>query len=424
MNRRFRHVRSPTRPVLVPNAMDPARTTHASTVSPRMSSADRRALVRSPRRSATPKKMSKSDEDGSSRLAPTRAKRALFPSTTASPRANAPISPVEQARGAGVSPVEQASRMLRATTHRTFASSALASTPSPRDEAATNTTPTKTTPDFAATTPMSKHVRTLVKNAMTSLTKGRSRLEELVKSHGRGLNFSDAGAAESPVVRKSAPSPTVSATTSSLDREAAREATEMLLRSAKKLATPKKALRSPLRSPAPVQMDRVVPGVPMSILADSTATESMLVQENQVMTDDAACDEEVTSQPSLPPGFDASAMLNDEDAATAAAPVSLTDDIVSHIDVFARMMGKVISDTIEEISASLDVVPVIEIPERRTNVTEPTTPSRRSSRRKSVVVNNEKSAVDPTTPSRRSGRSKDPVTPSRRSKRVASRGKK
>ena len=424
MNRRFRHVRSPTRPVLVPNAMDPARTTHASTVSPRMSSADRRALVRSPRRSATPKKMSKSDEDGSSRLAPTRAKRALFPSTTASPRANAPISPVEQARGAGVSPVEQASRMLRATTHRTFASSALASTPSPRDEAATNTTPTKTTPDFAATTPMSKHVRTLVKNAMTSLTKGRSRLEELVKSHGRGLNFSDAGAAESPVVRKSAPSPTVSATTSSLDREAAREATEMLLRSAKKLATPKKALRSPLRSPAPVQMDRVVPGVPMSILADSTATESMLVQENQVMTDDAACDEEVTSQPSLPPGFDASAMLNDEDAATAAAPVSLTDDIVSHIDVFARMMGKVISDTIEEISASLDVVPVTEIPERRTNVTEPTTPSRRSSRRKSVVVNNEKSAVDPTTPSRRSGRSKDPVTPSRRSKRVASRGKK
>jgi hypothetical protein len=413
MNRRFRHVRSPTRPVLVPNAMEPARTTHASTVSPRMSSADRRALVRSPRRSATPKKMSKSDEDGSSRLAPTRAKRALFPSTTASPRANAPISPVEQA-----------SRMLRATTHRTFASSALASTPSPRDEAATNTTPTKTTPDFAATTPMSKHVRTLVKNAMTSLTKGRSRLEELVKSHGRGLNFSDAGAAESPVVRKSAPSPTVSATTSSLDREAAREATEMLLRSAKKLATPKKALRSPLRSPAPVQMDRVVPGVPMSILADSTATESMLVQENQVMTDDAACDEEVTSQPSLPPGFDASAMLNDEDAATAAAPVSLTDDIVSHIDVFARMMGKVISDTIEEISASLDVVPVTEIPERRTNVTEPTTPSRRSSRRKSVVVNNEKSAVDPTTPSRRSGRSKDPVTPSRRSKRVASRGKK
>ena len=414
MNRRFRHVRSPTRPVLVPNAMDPARTTHASTVSPRMSSADRRALVRSPRRSATPKKMSKSDEDGSSRLAPTRAKRALFPSTTASPRANAPT----------FSPVEQASRMLRATTHRTFASSALASMPSPRDEAATNTTPTKTTPDFAATTPMSKHVRTLVKNAMTSLTKGRSRLEELVKSHGRGLNFSDAGAAESPVVRKSAPSPTVSATTSSLDREAAREATEMLLRSAKKLATPKKALRSPLRSPAPVQMDRVVPGVPMSILADSTATESMLVQENQVMTDDAACDEEVTSQPSLPPGFDASAMLNDEDAATAAAPVSLTDDIVSHIDVFARMMGKVISDTIEEISASLDVVPVTEIPERRTNVTEPTTPSRRSSRRKSVVVNNEKSAVDPTTPSRRSGRSKDPVTPSRRSKRVASRGKK
>ena len=416
MNRRFRHVRSPTRPVLVPNAMDPARTTHASTVSPRMSSADRRALVRSPRRSATPKKMSKSDEDGSSRLAPTRAKRALFPSTTASPRANAPISPVEQA-----------SRMLRATTHRTFASSALASTPSPRRKAATSTTPTKTTPDFAATTPMSKHVRTLVKDAMTSLKKGRSRLEELVRSHGRGLNFNDAGAAESPVERKSAPSPTVSATTSSLDREAAREATEMLLRSAKKLATPKKALRSPLRSPAPVQqMDRVVPGVPMSVLADSTVTQSAVVKNNQAMADDAGCDEEVTSQQSLPTGFDASAMLNDvspEDAATPAAPVPLTDEIVNHIDVFARMMGKVISDTIEEISASLDVVPVTEIPERRTNVKEPTTPSRRSSRRKSVVANNEKSAADSTTPSRRSGRSKDPVTPSRRSKRVASRGK-
>ena len=414
---RHRHVRSPTRAVLVPIAMDPARTTPASNTSPRASSAargDRLALVRSPRRSATPKKMSMSD--GSTRLATTRAKRALFPPTTTSPRGNAPISPVEQA-----------SRMLRATTHRTFASSALASTPSPRDEAATNTTPTKTTPDFAATTPMSKHVRTLVKNAMTSLTKGRSRLEELVKSHGRGLNFSDAGAAESPVVRKSAPSPTVSATTSSLDREAAREATEMLLRSAKKLATPKKALRSPLRSPAPVQqMDRVVPGVPMSVLADSTVTQSAVVKNNQAMADDAGCDEEVTSQPSLPPGFDASAMLNDvspEDAATPAAPVPLTDEIVNHIDVFARMMGKVISDTIEEISASLDVVPVTEIPERRTNVKEPTTPSRRSSRRKSVVANNEKSAADSTTPSRRSGRSKDPVTPSRRSKRVASRGK-
>jgi len=414
---RHRHVRSPTRAVLVPIAMDPARTTPASNTSPRASSAargDRLALVRSPRRSATPKKMSMSD--GSTRLATTRAKRALFPPTTTSPRGNAPISPVEQA-----------SRMLRATTHRTFASSALASTPSPRRKAATSTTPTKTTPDFAATTPMSKHVRTLVKDAMTSLKKGRSRLEELVRSHGRGLNFNDAGAAESPVVRKSAPSPTVSATTSSLDREAAREATEMLLRSAKKLATPKKALRSPLRSPAPVQqMDRVVPGVPMSVLADSTVTQSAVVKNNQAMADDAGCDEEVTSQPSLPPGFDASAMLNDvspEDAATPAAPVPLTDEIVNHIDVFARMMGKVISDTIEEISASLDVVPVTEIPERRTNVKEPTTPSRRSSRRKSVVANNEKSAADSTTPSRRSGRSKDPVTPSRRSKRVASRGK-
>jgi hypothetical protein len=149
-----------------------------------------------------------------------------------------------------------------------------------------------------------------------------------------------------------------------LDREAAREATEMLLRSAKKLATPKKALRSPLRSPAPVQqMDRVVPGVPMSVLADSTVTQSAVVKNNQAMADDAGCDEEVTSQPSLPPGFDASAMLNDvspEDAATPAAPVPLTDEIVNHIDVFARMMGKVISDTIEEISASLDVVPADE----------------------------------------------------------------
>ena len=187
---RHRHVRSPTRAVLVPIAMDPARTTPASNTSPRASSAargDRLALVRSPRRSATPKKMSMSD--GSTRLATTRAKRALFPPTTTSPRGNAPISPVEQA-----------SRMLRATTHRTFASSALASTPSPRRKAATSTTPTKTTPDFAATTPMSKHVRTLVKDAMTSLKKGRSRLEELVRSHGRGLNFNDAGAAESPVV--------------------------------------------------------------------------------------------------------------------------------------------------------------------------------------------------------------------------------
>ena len=422
MNRRFRHVRSPTRAVLVPNAMDPARTTPASNTYLRAHVLGR--ARRPPRARALAAAFGDAQENVEVRRRWVDAPRADARETRAFPaddgvaaRLTPPFRP--WSRRHACCERRRTGRSRRARWRRRRRRD---------DEAATSTTPTKTTPDFAATTPMSKHVRTLVKDAMTSLTKGRSRLEELVRSHGRGLNFSDAGAAESPVVRKSAPSPTVSATTSSLDREAAREATEMLLRSAKKLATPKKALRSPLRSPAPVQqMDRVVPGVPMSVLADSTATESAVgsrITKRWRMT--PRCDEEVTSQPSLPPGFDASAMLNDvspEDAATPAAPVPLTDEIVNHIDVFARMMGKVISDTIEEISASLDVVPVTEIPERRTNVKEPTTPSRRSSRRKSVVANNEKSAADSTTPSRRSGRSKDPVTPSRRSKRVASRGK-
>jgi len=257
-----------------------------------------------------------------------------------------------------------------------------------------------------------------------------------VKSHGRGLNFNDDDDdAKSPALQKSAPSPTVSATTSALDREAEREATEMLLRSAKKLTTPKKVLQSPLRSPTPVQMDRVVPGVPMSVLADSTATQSFVVRNNQESVDNVVCDEEVTSQPSLPPGFDASTMLDEysrED--DVAAPVTFADDIIDHIDVFAQMMSKVISDTIEEISASLAAKPVISdtIEEmgaslavnQRQDVKEPTTPLRRSSRHKSIAANNGEVASDPVTPSRKSSRSKDPVTPSRRSKRVASRGKK
>lgn len=69
-------------------------------------------------------------------------------------------------------------------------------------------------------------------------------------------------------------------------------------------------------------------------------------------------------------------MLNDEDVVTAAALVLLIDDIVSYIDVFVCMMGKVILDIIEEISVLFDVVLVIEIFERWTNVTESTTSSR------------------------------------------------
>ena len=47
-------------------------------------------------------------------------------------------------------------------------------------------------------TPLSTHVTTLVKEAVTALKTGRARIDELVRSHrGRGLVFNDAP--ESPV---------------------------------------------------------------------------------------------------------------------------------------------------------------------------------------------------------------------------------
>ena len=303
-------------------------------------------------------------------------------------------------------------------------------------------------------TPLSVKVSTLVKDAMTALKEGRSRMESLVKSHrGKGLKFSDeddderiAGNVEIVVASNGCDSvislsaqPTVSQTASQDDREAHKEATEMLLRSAKKtsVSTPK-ALVSPLRSPKPLTMTRLEPGVPMAVLADSKTTDAPMMGE-ETTTD--CVDEEVTSQVSLPPGFNPSEFLQcggDENKKASDVCKSADADEPSGIDIFVRMMGKVIADTFQELQnvaqnaiAEPDSVKTLNVEEKVSIVDEqeevlppksseesPEKPTpRRSARRKSGA----KDALS--TPTRRSGRSKDPVTPTRRSKRLASQNK-
>lgn len=303
-------------------------------------------------------------------------------------------------------------------------------------------------------TPLSVKVSTLVKDAMTALKEGRSRMESLVKSHrGKGLKFSDEDDEERIVgddeivvasdgrdaVVPSAAQPTASHTESQDDRQAQKEATEMLLRSAKKtsLTTPKAALVSPLRSPKPLTMTRVEPGVPMAVLADSKTTDAPTTGE-ETTTD--CVDEEVTSQVSLPPGFDPSEFLecggNENKKASDARQSAAEADEPSGIDVFVRMMGKVIADTFQELQdvaqnantepTSAKTLAVEEKvddaeeapPTPKSSVRSPEKPTpRRSARRKSIAKD------APSTPFRRSGRSKDPVTPTRRSRRLASQNK-
>lgn len=275
-------------------------------------------------------------------------------------------------------------------------------------------------------------------------------MESLVKSHrGKGLKFSDDDDEERiasdvetvvasdgrDVVVSPAAQTTVSHTASQDDRQAQKEATEMLLRSARKTSvtnTPKAALVSPLRSPKPLTMTRVEPGVPMAVLADSKTTDAPTTGE-ETTTD--CVDEEVTSQVSLPPGFDPSEFLecggNENEKAS-----DVHADEPSGIDVFVRMMGKVIADTFQELQdvaqnaitepTSAKTLAVEEKvdeeqeapPTPKSSVQSPEKPTpRRSARRKSIAKD------APSTPSRRSTRSKDPVTPTRRSRRLASQNK-
>lgn len=269
-------------------------------------------------------------------------------------------------------------------------------------------------------TPLSVHVSSLVKEAMTALKTGRARIDELVRSHrGRGLVFNDEP--ESPVsvrvrARAERASPSVSATTASLeDREAAREATDALLRSAKKSMTPTKALCSPRRSPRPAKELRVRTGEDVPVLADSAATASALRADSAIDTQD----DEVTSQISLPSGFDPSEFIDAEPKKEFSA---VEERNAAAVDAFARMMAKVITDTREELRAAAKKEQAFAEPSSSERPAEAvaTTPRRRSRRKSSVKP------VDdaPETPSRRAGRPKEPATPTRRSRRLASKGRK
>jgi hypothetical protein len=272
-------------------------------------------------------------------------------------------------------------------------------------------------------------------------------MEELVQSHkGSALNFTDVVDVEKASVTVELPSAslTVSHSRSAEDREAQREVTEMLLRSAQKVTPPKKTTTSysPLRSPAPLEMVRVEPGRAMPILADSQATDALDNNLNNGDDDNKQNDDEdgdeVTSQVSLPIGFDVSEYMQNVEPSTTATVVDkevlvvdkevlvvdkevlvvdkevLEEETMNEdnepenvADAFARMMGKVISDTLRDIqsaSAAFMSEPLTEILVHEETKPEPTTP-RRSSRRKSVGAD-----VAPVTP----------VTPSRRSKRLAS----
>lgn len=355
-----------------------------------------------------------------------------------SPNARAFASPArvvsEGAYGAMVkppSPAEVAARAARWTgtprAHGTFASSALAE---PRRRAGDASTPRRDGREGTApATPMSANVKKLVTEALTALKSGRSRVEDMVKSHrGVGLNFDAVAEPEAAraivadaIVAPTSPG-TSEATMSRDDREAEREATEMLIRSAKKSLAAKSAPRSPLRSPRPMRMERVEPGAPVLVLADSVATESTKVAVSRGGDADGGNDEEVTSQMSLPPGFDVSECLNDGApcAVNASTPVDdATDEseeeenpLINQMDVFARMMAKVITDTLDEI-ASLTNSTLTEITASENQTVEPTTP-RRSSRRKSIA---------PGDVSTRTGRPEAPSTPSRRSSRLASKSR-
>jgi len=356
-----------------------------------------------------------------------------------SPTGRAFISPArvasEGAYGALVkppSPAEEAARAARWTAtpraYGTFASSALTET---RRRAEDASTPRRDGREMGApATPMSASVKKLVTEALTALKSGRTRVEDMVKSHrGVGLNFDAAAEPEAACVSVAhaiavpASPGTSEATMTRDDREAEREATEMLIRSAKKSLAVKSAPRSPMRSPRPMRMERVELGAPVLVLADSVATESTKVAVSRGGDADGANDEEVTSQMSLPPGFDISEYLNDAmpctvNVSTPRETVTVENEAEENLlnnaqmDVFARMMAKVITDTLDEI-ASVTKSTLTEITSSANQTVEPS-PPRRSSRRKSIA---------PSDTSARTGRSETPSTPARRSARLASKSR-
>ena len=154
----------------------------------------------------------------------------------------------------------------------------------------------------------------------------------------------------------------------------------------------------------------------MPILADSQATDALDDNLNNGDDDNKQNDDEdgdeVTSQVSFPIGFDVSEYMQNVEPSTTETVVDKEvleeetrkeDDEPENIaDAFARMMGKVISDTLRDIAQSASAAfmsePLTEILVQEETKPEPTTP-RRSSRRKSVGAN--AAPVTPVTPSRR-----------------------
>ena len=155
-------------------------------------------------------------------------------------------------------------------------------------------------------------------------------------------------------------------------------------------------------------------GEDLTVLADSAATASALRVDAQ--------DDEVTSQISLPSGFDPSEFIDAEPEKEASKTAECKVPNAAAVDAFARMMAKVITDTREELRAvTKEEAPVAEPSAEKPDNNAVTTTPRRRSRRKSNVK-----PVDdaPATPSRRPGRSKEPATPTRRSRRLASKARK
>ena len=157
-------------------------------------------------------------------------------------------------------------------------------------------------------------------------------------------------------------------------------------------------------------------GEDLTVLADSAATASALRVDAQ--------DDEVTSQISLPSGFDPSEFIDAEPEKEASKTAECKVPNAAAVDAFARMMAKVITDTREELRAATKEEAPVAKPsaEKPDNNAVTTTPRRRSRRKSSAHVNPVDDA--PATPSRRPGRSKEPATPTRRSRRLASKARK
>ena len=163
----------------------------------------------------------------------------------------------------------------------------------------------------------------------------------------------------------------------------------------------------------------------MAVLADSKTTDAPMMGE-ETTTD--CVDEEVTSQVSLPPGFNPSEFLQcggDENKKASDVCKSADADEPSGIDIFVRMMGKVIADTFQELQnvaqnaiAEPDSVKTLNVEEKVSIVDE-----------QEEVLPPKSSEESPEKPTpRRSARRKSGAkdalsTPTRRSKRLASQNK-